>query len=184
MAHLSKSWAVPIIILGVVLTVLSSLELLGSMLGVLQFSQGKMSPNFSVGGLVAQTMAYLIALVIGIWLIKFGRKLKRIKQTSGDPNLDIENAKASRKSTNFYIVLALAFLPFFLLHWNGMLDFTYYWYLVRVDGTHEFQPQIIAALVSSVVIFGIAIFFFELGMRIKKRTQRPNQSTETGRTVG
>ena len=183
MAHLSKSWAIPIIILGIILAVLSSPSLLGSMLGLLFLSQSKMSAAISLEKLVAQTIACLIALVIGIWLIKFGRKLRLTKQTADDPNLHIENAKVSRRRTNFYIVLALTSLPFFILHWNGLFDFTYYWYLVRVDGTHEFRPQIVAALVSSVIIFGLATLFFELGMRAKKRILRPNQATGTGQTI-
>ena len=63
--------------------------------------------------------------------------------------------------SRFYPILAVCFLFFFMLHWNGLLDFTYYWFLVRIDGTHSFLPQVTAAFVSSTVIFGIIAFFYE-----------------------
>ena len=88
------------------------------------------------------------------------------------------------KRTVFYPVLAGMFLLFFLLHWNGMFDFTYWWALERVNGTHSFLPQFVAALLSAVIIFSVPVLLFEWRVRSGGQTlesAEPAESSPPGR---
>jgi len=69
----------------------------------------------------------------------------------------------------FYLALAMVYPVFFLLHWNGMFDITYYWALVLVDGTRSLIPQVVFAFLSSVVIFGVIMLLFEATRMIVQR---------------
>lgn len=67
----------------------------------------------------------------------------------------------------FYLTLTVAFPLFFLLHWNGLFDVTYYWALIAVGGTRSMLPQAGFALISSAVIFGVIAGLFELAIRTR-----------------
>ncbi len=71
-----------------------------------------------------------------------------------------------RGRTRFYTILAVTFPFAFLLHWNGLADFTYYWALVLIDGTHSFFPQFIAALISILLLYGSIAGLYEWNIRI------------------
>jgi hypothetical protein len=79
----------------------------------------------------------------------------------------------TKKRAVFYPILIGMFWFFFLLHWNGMFAFTYWWVLERVHGTHAFLPQVTAAFVSAMIIFSVPVFLFELKLRMGKGRRTP-----------
>jgi len=78
-----------------------------------------------------------------------------------------------------YAVLIGSFPFFFLLHWNGMFSFTYWWLLERINGTQSFLPQVIAAFLSAVIIYSVPVLLFELIVRLGANRSHPKkESTE------
>ena len=75
----------------------------------------------------------------------------------------------------FYQTLLGAFPVFFLLHWNGVAWFTYYWALEAMHATDRFVPQVTAALISSIVIFAAISVMFELVVRFMQVTRSRSQ---------
>ncbi len=75
----------------------------------------------------------------------------------------LERDKMKKKRAAFYPILIAIFPFFFLLHWNGMFSFTYWWVLERVNGT---------AFVSAIIIFSVPVLLFELYVRFGGNTER------------
>ncbi|MEO5904205.1 MAG: hypothetical protein ABIQ55_09355 [Gemmatimonadaceae bacterium] len=62
----------------------------------------------------------------------------------------------------FYLWLAATFPVFFLLHWNGLFDETYYWALEETGTTQRLAPQVTAALLSAIIIYAALAASFEI----------------------
>jgi len=78
-------------------------------------------------------------------------------------SIELEEEMDKRKIRwSFYSVLIAVFYIFFLLHWNGMFSFTYYWVLEATNSTNQFLPQLLLSFVSSVILFGAIALLFEV----------------------
>ena len=74
----------------------------------------------------------------------------------------------NKRRRTFYLWLAATFPVFFLLHWNGLFDQTYYWALEQTGSTRGFAPQATAALLSAIIIFAATAAVFELLTRLSR----------------
>jgi len=168
MIPLYRSWGIPLIIYGILIIV----PLLLSIVFQFVVSSYGDSPS-SLTDRVPWMVLDVFELAIGALMIRYGLKLRAIKIDSGNSAGGVVNGDSYKSRINFYFGIAIFIIPFFLLHWNGFLDFTYYWYLHKIGAEHEFRPQLLAAVVSTLVICGVLSLIFEIVIRRKYRN-RPN----------
>ena len=159
MLPLSRSWSIPLIIYG------SLFVLPGMVMRFIQLFNGGLSSAFADS--ILQNAIDIGTLTIGAMMIWYGIKLRSNKNGSESLTGIKVRGGLFRARANFYFGIALFIFPFFLLHWNGLFSFTYYWYLRRIGGEHEFEPQILAALGSTLVICTLIVIIFELAIRKK-----------------
>ncbi len=93
-----------------------------------------------------------------------------------NPTNYIREAVMNKSRRLFYTILLGIYPLFFLLHWNGLFDQTYYWALEAVNGTHRFLPQVTFAFISSLALFSMLALAFEatrIVMKTRKAASKP-----------
>jgi len=164
MKPISRAWGTPLIMSGILL---GAYFLLGLIFSFLITSIGNSTQSLS--DRIPSILIDISLVIISVLMIRYGVKLRSRK------NEVVESIEMQRKTriyqarVNFYFGMGLVVIPFFLLHWNGLFSFTYFWYLKLIGGEHEFQLQILAAAVSTLVICVVTIFLFEYLLRNKYR---------------
>jgi len=165
MKPISRAWSTPLIMSGILLGVYF---LFGLLFSFLITSIGNSTQSLS--DRIPSILIDICLVIISVLMIIYGVKLRSRKNESVESVEMQTRRRVHQARVNFYFGMSLLVIPFFLLHWNGLFNFTYYWYLKLIGGEREFQPQILTAAVSTLVICGVTIYLFEYFLRKKYRS--------------
>ncbi len=160
-----KSLTRPMFLIGIAITGLFSLVTLDLTIAIIYklFSDTpeKMYMISTVGQLAKDAVVPFVLLIVGLVLVKFSQRRKK-----PDDSTDVSIEPVTKEQISFtrklmYSILAASFLPFFILHWNGLFGSLYGWFLVLIGKEREFLPQLVSAFISSMIIYSMVVFLFE-----------------------